>query len=158
MYIVASIREHEFRLTSPFFLQTLAKNPLHRKITMQSTLRLIEWIPLYFCANAIVCASNVASFNWNAFVERTNVSFDYSASFSGYLCVREKVTNVYDTSNKCKKNLLACFLHHFTSTETANLAKCVIAIDNGVIDDLGICQQERTIRCKEKIERKFCIQ
>lgn len=49
--------------------------------------------------------------------------------------------------------LLAGLLHHVGSTETAHLAKCIIAIDYWEINDLGICQQKRTIRCKKKIEK-----
>lgn len=92
------------------------------------------------CVLVIVCELEVARFNWNAFVKCIENTFQLHLSN----CSCNDNNQIY---------LLAGLLHHVGSTKTAHLAKCIIAIDYWEINDLGICQQKRTIRCKKKIEK-----
>lgn len=69
------------------------------------------------------------------------------STFFGHLVRKWKMHRDY--------NLPAGFLHYIGPSVTGHLAKCIIAIDDWIIDNLSICQQERTIRCKNKRRKQL---
>lgn len=135
------------------------------KISMLFALRLIEWIPLCLlhCLCRKFCTPLIGMHCKRSSQCISRTAFFRSHSFSrGVRRHRRRCRR--SCKIKCKMyddaNLPACFLHHFGTIETADLAECLIAIDYWILNDLSICQQERTIRCKKNKTktRKISIQ
>lgn len=143
----------DFDLIS-FLLKRISKNALH-EISMLSALRLIEWIPL--CLLHCLCRKFHALIGMHS-ADASNAPNAFGYPLCHKFSLRWLLVRCPWSSEKCMTmpNLPACFLHHIGTWITAHLAKCLIAIDYWVLNDLSICQHKRTIRCK-KIQKKITL-